>query len=309
MKVLHVDSAREHRGGQAQLAYLVAGSDDALLLRPGSPLAARFPHARPYGHSGLHAAIRAERPDLIAAHTSHAHGLALLQRSTPVVVHRRVDFAPGPLSGPKYRAVRGFVAVSAAVAAVLERAVPASRVRVVHDGVAPRPGTALPRPAGPVVLAVGALVPHKDHVTLVRAAAIGGFTTWIAGEGPLRPALEAEIARIGAPVALLGQRDDIADLLATADVFCHPSREEGLGQAVLEARAAGCRIVATRAGGVPEIAGPDAALVDVRRPSALAAAVLDALARPRPRPSLPPGLHADTLRARTLAAYADLLGL
>ncbi|MEZ4319136.1 MAG: glycosyltransferase [Myxococcota bacterium] len=310
MRVLHVDSAREWRGGQTQLRWLVEGSDDALVLPRRALLRSCFPDAWPYGPVGLLRAIRAVQPDLIAAHTSQAHGLAVLQRRVPVIVHRRLDFPPRRSSRLKYAAAFGFVAVSRAVADVLERSgVPGERIRVVYDGVRFAPGTPIARPSGPLVVAVGALVAHKGHASLVRAAALGGFRVWIAGEGPLRGSLERLVARLDAPVTLLGQRDDVPDLLATADVFCHPSVDEGLGQGLIEARAAGCRIVATRRGGIPEIAGPGARLVSEAAPSELAEAVLAALSDPWPEPCLPDGLSAATLRQRTFDAYSSLAGI
>jgi len=310
VRVLHLDSGREWRGGQTQLLHLVDGSDDVVLLPRDAPLWGALSRPLPYGLLSLHRAIACTRPDLLAAHTSRAHQLALLQCSVPVIVHRRVDFPPRRLSRLKYAAATGFVAVSEAVSTVLQRSgLPASRIRVVHDGVHPPEGNPIPRPAGPLLLAVGALVPHKDHRTLIRAAAIGGFRVWIAGEGPLRAPLERLIAELRAPVTLLGERSDVPDLLATADLFCHPSALEGLGQVVIEARAMGCRIVACESGGVPEIAGPHATLCAPSDPFALASAIRVALSRPAPQPDLPPELSARSLRQRTFAAYSQLIGI
>jgi glycosyltransferase involved in cell wall biosynthesis len=134
------------------------------------------------------------------------------------------------------------------------------------------------------VLAVGRLRAPKDFLTLVRAAALapaGTLRVLIAGEGPDRPRLEAEIARLGmaGTVELLGEREDVAELLATADVFVLPSRSEGMPMSVLEAMAAGVPVVASRVGGVPELVrdGVTGTLVAAEDPGALAAA-LSALA-------------------------------
>jgi glycosyltransferase involved in cell wall biosynthesis len=53
-------------------------------------------------------------------------------------------------------------------------------------------------------------------------------------------------------VHLLGHRDDVADLLAAADLFAMPSLFEGLPLAVLEAMFAGTPVVASAVGGIPE---------------------------------------------------------
>ena len=76
----------------------------------------------------------------------------------------------------------------------------------------------------------------------------------IAGEGPERPALGAQIARLGLGdrVFLLGHRDDVPEVLADMDVFALSSDYEGMCLAVAEALAVGTPVVATWVGGVPQ---------------------------------------------------------
>ena len=76
----------------------------------------------------------------------------------------------------------------------------------------------------------------------------------IAGEGPERPALERQIARLGLGdrVFLLGHRDDVPEVLADMDVFALSSDYEGMCLAVAEALAVGTPVVATWVGGVPQ---------------------------------------------------------
>ncbi len=88
----------------------------------------------------------------------------------------------------------------------------------------------------------------------------------VAGDGPLRAGLESDIAGRALPVHLLGRRDDIADLLAAADVVVVPSLWEGQPLIVQEALAAGAAIVATDAGGTGEVAGDAAVLVPAQDP-------------------------------------------
>ena len=95
----------------------------------------------------------------------------------------------------------------------------------------------------------------------------------VAGDGPLRAGLESDIAGRALPVHLLGRRDDIADLLAAADVVVVPSLWEGQPLIVQEALAAGAAIVATDAGGTGEVAGDAAVLVPAQDPVALVVAV------------------------------------
>jgi glycosyltransferase involved in cell wall biosynthesis len=76
-----------------------------------------------------------------------------------------------------------------------------------------------------------------------------------AGEGDLRDALGRRARALGiAPrIHLMGHRDDVPRILRSVDVFCLPSRQEGLGTSVLDAMAAGTPVVATRGGGIPEM--------------------------------------------------------
>lgn len=308
MRVLHADDDRGWRGGQVQLGHLL-GPDDGLLAPDDGRLARSATVPRwTYGIHGLVSAIREFRPDVIAAHTSRAHGLCVLQPFAPVVVHRRVDFRPRSRWG-KYRLPLGYVAVSAAVRAVLvDVGVRWDRVRVVPDGIeAPASMAPVDRPPGLLAVAVGALVPHKGHEVLVRAAAEGRFTVWIAGDGPLRARLESLATELGADVRLLGWRDDVPALLAAADVFVHPSLEEGLGQVVLEARALGCRTVVSRAGGVCEAVGPHALSVPPGDVDALARAVRAAAGMVRPAAELPECFTVAAMQRGTREAYARLL--
>jgi sugar transferase (PEP-CTERM/EpsH1 system associated) len=111
---------------------------------------------------------------------------------------------------------------------------------------------------------VGRLQAVKDHVTLVKAFAeavrLDSLTMRtarlvIAGEGVARAQIEAEIARsgVGERVALLGERDDIPEVLRSLDLFVLPSLSEGISNTLLEAMATGLPVLATRVGGNTEL--------------------------------------------------------
>lgn len=70
---------------------------------------------------------------------------------------------------------------------------------------------------------------------------------WLVGEGPQGDELRAQVKALGleANVALPGAFDDVEPVLAAADVFVLPSREEGMSVALLEAMAAGLPCVAS----------------------------------------------------------------
>jgi glycosyltransferase involved in cell wall biosynthesis len=127
------------------------------------------------------------------------------------------------------------------------------------------------------LISVGRLRPPKDYVTLVRAlAALAGdsFHAQLVGDGPDRPALEAELAACGlnGEVELTGERGDVPELLAGSDALVLSSRSEGLPLSVLEAMAIGLPVVASAVGGIPELVtdGETGFLVAPGDPDALA---------------------------------------
>jgi len=282
VRIVHVDTSTEWRGGQRQLQLLIRGlqargHQQRLVCVPESPVSGiDVAQVAAYPGADLRNAVvvRRQRCDVLAAHTSHAHQACVLAGRRPVV-HRRVDFRVS--GGLKYRQALGYVCVSEAVRRVLAEVVPEEKLAVVHDGVdALEPMSAAELGEGSIVLAVGALVDHKDHATLDAAAAGLDARVLVAGSGPLDDLPNLE---------LLGQRQDVAALFARADVFVHPSKEEGLGQVVLEALHAGVPIVATTAGGLPEVLDGVALLVPPQDPEALRQALRRALGGDHPDPA------------------------
>jgi glycosyltransferase involved in cell wall biosynthesis len=140
----------------------------------------------------------------------------------------------------------------------------------------------------PLILSVGRLHPQKGYDVLVEAAA-----RWrdlrpcplvvIAGDGPSYLGLTARISALRAPVALLGHRSDVADLLAAADLAVVSSIWEARQLFTQEALRAGVPLVATAVGGLPDLVGQAAVLVPPGDPDALDRAVRDLLDDPELR--------------------------
>ena len=135
----------------------------------------------------------------------------------------------------------------------------------------------------PVVFAAGRLVAQKGFGVLIEAAA-----RWqdrepvpllaIAGTGPLAGDLASQARAAGVGVRFLGWRADVPALLAAADVVVVPSLWEGQPLIVQEALRAGRPVVASRAGGIPDLTGEDGALlVPAGDAAALAGAVRSVL--------------------------------
>lgn len=148
---------------------------------------------------------------------------------------------------------------------------------------------------GPLVVAVSVLRSGKGLETLVEAAPrllarVPGARFAIAGEGPLAEGLRQRAEGLGVADAFdwLGFRGDVAAVLAAADLFVLPSRNDAFPTALLEAMAAGLPVVAGDAGGIPEIveAGRTGVLVPPGDSDRLADAVAGLLERPAERSAM-----------------------
>ncbi|MBI3621084.1 MAG: glycosyltransferase family 4 protein [Nitrospirae bacterium] len=178
-------------------------------------------------------------------------------------------------------------------------------------------------PDAPVVLTVACLKPQKAPGDVVEVAARvcrdrPDARFLIAGDGELRPQLEAQIRAEGLEgrVILLGWRRDIPQLMRAADLFLLTSRWEGLPRAILEALAAGLPVVATAADGVTDIIqdGVNGYVAPVGDVEGLAGRVDELLRAPAVRQrmsaaasSLPDEFNIHTMVRQQEALYADLL--
>jgi glycosyltransferase involved in cell wall biosynthesis len=261
--------------------------------------------------------IKRLQPDVIHAHDPHGVAMASLalsmgsaaaNRSTgsrqgasmpALVAARRVDFhlKGNSFSRWKYRQVDCFIAASEAIRQMLVAdGVPAGRTVTVHEGIDVEHVAAAPvvnvheafwLPHGsPVVGNVAALVPHKGQRYLIDAAhlvvqQVPDARFVILGEGELREHLEKQVHEhhLEKHVLLPGFRTDVLGCIKSFDLFVMSSVTEGLGTSLLDAMACARPIVATRAGGIPEIVedGVNGLLVPVRDPHALAEAIVRAL--------------------------------
>jgi glycosyltransferase involved in cell wall biosynthesis len=116
----------------------------------------------------------------------------------------------------------------------------------------------------PVVLSVGRLIPAKNYGVALEAVATllhrGRELVYrIAGDGPLRADLELRVQELGiaGSVEFLGTVTEVAELLASADIFFMPSSREGFGLAAVEAMASGLPVVAADVPGLGDLLGRD----------------------------------------------------
>jgi glycosyltransferase involved in cell wall biosynthesis len=262
--------------------------------------------------------LRRERPRYLVSSMSHANLIALwaarlARRSTPVMVtvHNTMSQSTqeqgglgGALSSRMLRTfypwARSVVAVSRGAADDLARTsgLPRERVEVVYNPVITpevlaqareEPGHPwLSTGQPPVILGVGRLTRQKDFANLIRAFAEvrrqRPARLIILGEGEERAELEMLIGRLGiaADVALPGFQANAMAYMAKSAVFVLSSAWEGLPTVMIEALAAGTRVVSTDCPSGPREILQDSrlgALVPVGDAPALAAAIAATLDR------------------------------
>jgi glycosyltransferase involved in cell wall biosynthesis len=182
-------------------------------------------------------------------------------RRTKIVFHAHYDGAEAGEAGPIH--VRPWMAdqvlaLSRAVAMNIVGVTP----RVVYHGIELREEITRRRHASqPTTLGVASrLVPIKGVVYLIRALALlrresVGIRLEIAGAGPDQTMLQQEVRTLGLDdtVAFVGWQSDIWPWLGRWDILVQPSLAEGFGMAALEAMSAGVPVVASSAGGLPEL--------------------------------------------------------
>ena len=175
----------------------------------------------------------------------------------------------------------------------MQNGFPSERITVVHNGV-PDPGGGAERlellarlgvsvPPDSFLVGVAArLEPQKGVAVLVEALVRLAPThprlrCVIMGDGSLRAHLEAQVRRSGLEgrVFFTGSVERAARYFPAFDVLCLPSLEEALPLSLIEAMAAGCAVVASRVGGIPEVVrdGVEGLLVPPGDPQALAEAL------------------------------------
>jgi len=252
--------------------------------------------------------IKRLTPDVVHAHDPHGVAMAALALSMgsakggsapALVASRRVDFhlKGNSFSRWKYRQVDCFIAASEAIRQmIVADGIPADRTVTVHEGIDVDHVLAAPAvnvheafwlPHGsPVVGNVAALVPHKGQRYLIEAAhlviqQVPDARFIILGEGELREHLEHLVREhhLEKHVLLPGFRTDVLGCIKGFDLFVMSSVTEGLGTSLLDAMACARPIVATRAGGIPEIVEDEVngLLVPPRDHTALAQAIVRAL--------------------------------
>jgi len=312
-------------------APLAAAAEARGRLVAVGPVGGRRPRA-----PDLYRAVAATRPELVhvnlvdPAANRVLLGVAGAGRAPAVATAHMIGATGSGLSRIGLAVVYGRLATVVAVSAEIRDlltarlGLPPGLVRVVRNGVEPlqpapdrRAGRLVDD--GPLVVGgVGRLTRQKGFDLLVEATRRLVREGWpvevrLAGAGRERDRLAAAAA--GLPVRLTGFTDDVPGFLAELDVFCLPSRAEGLPLALLEAMMAGLPCLATAVGEVPAAAGEAALVVPPEDVDALTRGLRQLLGDPRLRAELAGRARAVAVRdfdvaamvAATVAIYDEAL--
>ncbi len=301
LHILHVSTPISWRGGEQQVAYLIKGLQQLggvtqyVICTSGGAMEHYCKeqhivyHSLPKGAAwNPLLAVQVKKYcekwaiDMIHTHDAHAHTRAilattLLHNTPPIIVARRVDFAPKQSGFTRYKylhqQVVRIICVSDAIKKVMQQYTGEKyekRVLTVHSGVdidkfKVKPDGRLRKACGiaediPLIGIVAALAPHKDHLTFLQTASHllqKGLQAHfiIIGEGSERSKIESFIKeqQLEHAISLTGFRSDIPQILPELDLFLMTSEKEGLGTSVLDAFAAGVPVIATNAGGIGEM--------------------------------------------------------
>lgn len=293
MKILHIDTGKEWRGGQRQALLLHTellknGFDSFLACNVKGELINHC-EKRVIGITyrneldilcikQLIDMVTEFKPDVIHAHDAHALTPAVIVawiKKVPLVHTRRVDFSinRSMLSKLKYsnKHVTKLVAISEAIKNVLiNDGIPESKLDVINSGV-PAPHK-INQPLVKklksdydlkddfIIGTVANFAPHKDHKTLLNAFELlyqknQNVKLVMVGDGPLYDETIQHAKGLSSfeKIVFTGHQTSVYEHIELMELFTMSSSEEGLCTSIIDALNCHKPVVATKAGGIPEL--------------------------------------------------------
>lgn len=223
---------------------------------------------------------RKEKANLVHIHSSKSHTIAVIATlfglNKPLVLSRRVDFELSDTIFSKWKynhsAIKKILCVSNAINLIVRPHLKhPEKCITVYSGIdltkfSSRPTKNLLRSEFNIdenTVLIGntsALAPHKDYFTFIDTIALlvaqkANIKGFIIGKGELEKELRDYVdqKQLTDHIIFTGFRNDIKKILPCLDIFLITSNEEGLGTSVLDAFACRIPVVATSAGGIPEM--------------------------------------------------------
>lgn len=223
--------------------------------------------------------VKKNNIDIVHMHTGHGHTLGVLSHflghEAKLVLSKRTDYPVKDNFFSKwkfnYKGINKILCVSGKIKEVISKDInDKEKLEVVYSGVDiekfPKTLTReikkefnLPKDSK-VVINTSALAEHKDFPTFIKTAKVltqkhDDLYFVIYGDGPLKEEVKnlIEVEKLEKKVILAGFQKNLETVIGSADLFLITSKDEGLGTSILDAFSAKLPVVATRAGGIPEI--------------------------------------------------------
>ncbi|WP_022851223.1 glycosyltransferase family 4 protein [Limisalsivibrio acetivorans] len=290
MRVLHVDTGREWRGGQRQALFLhrrlpALGIESFLAPRTGGELARMEPGSYPLPFRSeadpsyilkLNRLTKELKPDIVHSHDSHSLtpciACTYLSPSVKLVHTRRVDFPLKKKMFNKYLHPRVHpVAISRAVADIMiNGGVDREKLRIIHSGVELNHGIdeALREELRQLWLpdadftfgSLANFADHKDYPTLLKAFSLYAEKSdkgklLLVGDGPLFDEMKELASTLPGfdRMIFTGFSPHVHEMLSLMDLFVITSKTEGLCTTIIDAMNSHLPVLATEAGGIPEL--------------------------------------------------------
>ncbi|MGO1296234.1 MAG: glycosyltransferase family 4 protein [Vibrio sp.] len=314
MKICHVNLASGYHGGENQTLQLIKqqaalGYELTVVANPKSPfveavrtLPCRVILANHY--FAAHAASVTAGCDLVHVHEGRAIYWALIQKllhGIPYIVTRRIDnpLKKKWLANLAYKKASAVVGLSRDIVAKIQHAYPALSPYKIPSSPVSYPVndadvTAIRTRFNHTFLVIHAanMLQHKGFDVTIAAARVlqaqnANVHFALLGDGKAREHLE-ELAQGLTNVRFCGKQSNMGSWFAAADLQVHPSYTEGLGSVILEGLNSGLPVVASRAGGIPDIIEDQVSgvLIEPGDSQALAEAILTLQANPELRDAL-----------------------
>lgn len=298
IKVIHIDTGKNWRGGQQQAIYLFEGMlrrgfETWMICQPGSAIEEyckknSLPfHSINFAHeldfiSGMYTARLAKMygANILQLHSGHSVSWGLCAKlfnpKLKLVATRRVDFSvrKNLIAPLKYKTklINRIVCISNKIydIMILDGILP-GKLSIINSGIDLtkfdnykmtsdfRAKWGIPENSI-LIGTIAAFAGHKDYHNLLDAAAKilnknHDVRFMLVGEGELLTKMKeyARDIKVYDKVVFTGFQNNVGEFLKAFDIFVLASKKEGLGTSVLDAMAAGLPVVATEAGGIPEI--------------------------------------------------------